>query len=52
VKSPPTQLLLSGNDLNDAWLAALAIEHGATLVSTDTGFARYPGLTWQNPVRV
>ncbi len=42
---------LSGNDLNDAWLAALAIEHGAILVSADEGFARFPGLTWQNPVR-
>ena len=51
MKSPPTQLLLSGNDLNDAWLAALALEHGAILVSTDEGFARFPGLAWQNPTR-
>ncbi len=46
-----SDLALSGNDLNDAWLAALAIEHGAILVSADEGFARFPGLTWQNPVR-
>ena len=44
-------LSISGNDLNDAWLAALAIEHGAILVSTDEGFARFPGLAWQNPAR-
>lgn len=42
---------LSGNDLNDAWLAALAIEHGAILVSADEGFKRFPGLLWQNPAR-
>ena len=41
---------LCGNDINDVWLAALAIEHRATLVSTDQGFARFPGLSWINPV--
>jgi uncharacterized protein len=44
-----TDLGLSGNDINDAWLAALAIEHRATLVSLDQGFARFPGLAWLNP---
>jgi uncharacterized protein len=44
-----TDLHLSGNDMNDAWLAALAIEHRATLVSLDRGFARFPGLVWINP---
>jgi uncharacterized protein len=34
----------------DAALAALAIEHGATLYSTDRDFARFPGLTWVNPL--
>lgn len=34
----------------DAVLAALAIEHGATLCSTDRDFARFPGLDWQNPI--
>ncbi len=42
---------LVGNDLNDAWIAALAIEHGATLVSTDDCFARFPGLLWSNPLQ-
>ena len=35
----------------DAHLAALAIEHGLTLCSTDRDFARFPGLRWENPLR-
>lgn len=35
----------------DAHLAALAIEHGLTLCSTDGDFARFPGLRWENPLR-
>ena len=34
----------------DAALAAIAIEHGATLCSTDRDFARFAGLDWQNPI--
>ena len=34
----------------DAALAAIAIEHGATLYTTDRDFARFPGLDWVNPV--
>ena len=34
----------------DAALAALAIEHGATLHTTDRDFARYRGLKWTNPL--
>jgi len=34
----------------DAHLAALAIEHGLTVCSTDGDFARFPGLTWRNPL--
>jgi uncharacterized protein len=44
-----TKLKLSGNDIKDVWLAALAMEHNATLVSTDEGFARFPKLNWVNP---
>jgi uncharacterized protein len=36
-----------GNLVNDAHLAALAIEHGAEVVSFDTDFARFAGLRWQ-----
>jgi toxin-antitoxin system PIN domain toxin len=35
----------------DAHLAALAIEHGLVLCSTDGDFARFPGLRWENPLR-
>jgi predicted nucleic acid-binding protein len=34
----------------DALLAALAIEHGLLLCPSDGDFARYPGLTWMNPL--
>ncbi len=35
----------------DADLAALAIEHGLTLCSTDGDFGRFGGLRWDNPLR-
>lgn len=35
----------------DAHLAAVAIEHGLALCSTDRDFARFPGLRWENPLR-
>ncbi len=34
----------------DAHLAALAIEHGCTLATTDRDFARFPGLMVINPL--
>ncbi len=36
-----TALGLCGDDIDDVWLAALAIEHRATLVSTDQRFAGF-----------
>lgn len=42
---------LRSNDVPDAHLAALAIEHGLTLATSDGGFARFTGLTWMNPLR-
>jgi hypothetical protein len=39
-----------GNLVHDAHLAALAIEHGLILASTDGDFARFPGLRWENPL--
>jgi toxin-antitoxin system PIN domain toxin len=39
-----------GNLTSDAHLAALAIEHGAELCSTDGDFARFKGLRWRNPL--
>jgi toxin-antitoxin system PIN domain toxin len=38
------------NLVTDAHLAALAIEHGCELVSTDSDFARFPKLKWRNPL--
>jgi toxin-antitoxin system PIN domain toxin len=35
----------------DAQHAAVAIEHGCTLVTTDSDFDRFPGLRWQHPLR-
>ncbi len=39
-----------GNLVADAHLAALAIEHGLILQSTDGDFGRFPGLRWENPI--
>lgn len=39
-----------GNLTADAHLAALAISHGATLVSFDNDFARFPELRWVTPL--
>ena len=41
---------LRGNDIPDAYLAALALEQGATWVTADRGFARYEGLRLLNPL--
>jgi toxin-antitoxin system PIN domain toxin len=40
----------AGNLTSDAHLAALAIEHGAELCSTDADFARFQRLRWINPL--
>lgn len=36
--------------VSDAQLAALTIEHGGVLHTTDRDFARFPGLRWVNPI--
>jgi toxin-antitoxin system PIN domain toxin len=38
-----------GNLVSDAWIAALAIEHGCEVLSDDTDFARLPGVRWRRP---
>jgi uncharacterized protein len=38
-----------GNLVQDAFLAAHAIEHGCTWITTDRDFSRFPGLAWQLP---
>jgi toxin-antitoxin system PIN domain toxin len=48
------ELLIDGkalaNLVTDAHLAALAIEHGCELFSTDADFARFPKVKWRNPI--
>ena len=39
-----------GNLVPDAYLAALAIESGCELITTDRDFARFPGLRWRHPL--
>ncbi len=40
----------AGNLTSDAHLAALAIEHGAELCSTDVDFSRFSGVRWIDPL--
>jgi toxin-antitoxin system PIN domain toxin len=39
-----------GTLIPDAELAALAMEYGGVLHTSDRGFARFPGLRWTNPL--
>lgn len=41
----------AGKLVADAQHAAVAIEHGCTLVTTDSDFDRFPGLRWHHPLR-
>lgn len=38
-----------GNLVSDAHLAALAVEHGATVVTYDNDFDRFDGVRWERP---
>ena len=44
------QVEVRANLVPDVDLAALAIEHGVTLASSDGDFARFPALRWINPL--
>ena len=46
-----SKLGTAGNLTTDAHLATLAMERGYTLCSTDSDFARFPGLKWKNPIQ-
>ncbi len=39
-----------GGGVAEGFLAAMAIEQGATFVSADRGFAGFPGLRWIDPL--
>ncbi|MCC7078933.1 MAG: PIN domain-containing protein [Acidimicrobiia bacterium] len=41
---------VGGNLVNDAHLAALAVEHRCTVVSYDNDFSRFEGITWEQPM--
>lgn len=43
------QVGAGGNLVNDAHLAALAIEHRAVIVSYENDFGRFPGVRWESP---
>lgn len=40
----------AGPLIMDAVVAAIALEHGATLCTTDRDFSRFPGLKWTDPL--
>jgi uncharacterized protein len=42
---------VGGNLVNDAHLAALAVEHRCTVVSFDNDFDRFDGVSWEAPER-
>jgi toxin-antitoxin system PIN domain toxin len=39
-----------GDLMPNAYLAALAIEHGCEVVTADKDFRRFPGLRWRHPL--
>ena len=44
------QVDISGPLVSDAYLAALAIDHGCELITTDSDFSRFPRLRWRHPL--
>jgi len=42
---------VTANLVTDAQLVAIAMEHGLTVFSTDTDFARFPEVRWEDPLR-
>ena len=40
----------AGPLVTDAVLAAIALEHGTTVCTTDRDFSRFSGLRWTNPL--
>jgi toxin-antitoxin system PIN domain toxin len=45
-----TRVDCRGNLVQDAYLAALALEHNCTYITTDRDFAKFPRLRWQHPL--
>ena len=41
----------TGGDLTtDAWIAAIALAHGASVLTLDSDFARFPDVRWESPL--
>jgi len=40
----------TANDVHDVHLAALALQHGLVVATTDRDFARFPAVRWENPL--
>jgi len=49
--TPMLEVVANCNQVPDAHLAALAVEHGLELQTADRGFARFPGLRYRDPIR-
>jgi toxin-antitoxin system PIN domain toxin len=43
------QAKATGNLVQDAWFAALAVESGCEWITTDRDYARFAGLSWRTP---
>jgi uncharacterized protein len=44
------EVVVRGNLVTDAYLAALAIESGSDWITTDRDYSRFPGLRWRHPL--
>ena len=49
LSGPLAQVGTGGNLVNDAHLAALAVEHRAGIISYDSDFSRFAGVRWDTP---
>jgi toxin-antitoxin system PIN domain toxin len=45
-----SDIRISGTQLTDAAIAAIALEHGGTVHTNDRDFARFSNLRWHNPL--
>jgi hypothetical protein len=41
---------VAGDLTTDAWIAAIALGHGASVLTLDPDFARFPRVRWENPL--
>jgi hypothetical protein len=41
---------VAGDLTTDAWIAAIALGHGASVLTLDPDFTRFPRVRWENPL--